>query len=147
MEKPAKVIFSTISPAKSATAFAIAINTLSPDRSATPALQFGKPIINSLSPESSLTPASIEFADGTRVDISWDKLAVLGLDDLASLRQVSAMTLDSLITSSLLSPDELLRTDARKLFAIKLNVAAELSTNKEIRSILRTRIETILRES
>jgi len=144
MKKPSKVIFSSVSPAKSVSEYAIAINTVSPGASDSPALSFGKPVINSLSPESSLSPASVEFTDGTRADISSENLSVLGKSDLDAIKRISNMDMDSLITSQLLTSEEIMEIDAAMLLSIKLSVIAELFSNSEIRKILRNRIDGVI---
>ena len=146
MDRPAAVVMSTLSPEKSASSFAVAVNTVSPDASQTPEVSFGQPRINTLSPDTSLTPASITFADGETVDVSTYALSFVDRTRLGRLMDFNAASIDSLITGRLLSEDEILDIDASKLFSIKLSVLSELFSSEKIRRILRARIEDVLKK-
>ena len=145
MKKVEALIVSSVSPIASASEFAFAVNTLSPPNSKSPEVRFGKLEINTLSPAASVSQASIELPRVGRVSVAPSRVCILGQTAATGLVGASNGEIDTLITGHLLSEKDLLSIDAKSLYKIKLNVMAELFSNKEIKEILKKRIKAALK--
>ncbi|TNZ67673.1 hypothetical protein CGK42_20540 [Vibrio parahaemolyticus] len=144
MDKPIRVFSNTASPESSESETVVSVNTTSPDASVTPAVNVGHLKINSVSPDTSVTPASVTFDGQTYMDLPEGSLQFAGSESSEEFAEFIGKGIDSLITSKLLTQDEVLNTDAKTLLSVKIAVVAELFSSKEIAEKLRARVDGVL---
>jgi len=117
---------------------------MSPIESISTELRVGTATINTLSPAESVSPITVELSGGDKVDVPANSLSV-GEAFTGSTSDTNQLdgAIDLLLVSRVLTPEELLNTDARRLMAIKRCLYEEILSSPEITRILRERVRQL----
>lgn len=146
--KAKSILVSTLSPANSNSDYAILMNTLSPANSASPEILYGRFKFNTLSPPASASPVNITYRSEGKtksidgVEFPGKNIKVIDKAFLAKKENLTAIYgqfLDSFLVS-LLTPNDLVKLEAGKLFFLKMELINEMANSGVVKKELRNAI-------